>query len=153
ERSACLEIIHDELAGREDFAAMTARDHYQHDLVGWLEAADAMHDERIEHAPSRARLFNDAGNRLFRHARVMFERHLRHVVAIVDVAHHADKTGDRTYTRITGTQRSDLMTCVKVFSLNANRHSALRSRPINIHRILPSGHRRKESDFIAVVDR
>jgi hypothetical protein len=37
----------------------------------------------------------------------------------LDVADHADKTGDRTYTRITGTQRSDLMTCVEVFSLNA----------------------------------
>src|SRR5512139_1854949 len=74
ERSARLEIIHDELARREGLAPMRARHADEHDLVGGRERPDAMDDERVENVPARLRLVDDRGERLFRHPRIVLQR-------------------------------------------------------------------------------
>src|SRR5712692_695570 len=41
-RRAGLEVVHDEFAGGKGLAAVSAGDHYEHDLIGGLQLADAV---------------------------------------------------------------------------------------------------------------
>src|SRR6185369_1846191 len=67
ERCARLEVIHDELARGERFAAMRARDGDHHDLVRWREFADTVNHERVEDVPARLGSVDDAAQCLFGH--------------------------------------------------------------------------------------
>src|SRR5262249_58177992 len=64
ERSARLQIVHDELASGKRIAPVSAGDHHQHDLVQRLERSDPVDDQRVEHLPAPARLSADLLDRL-----------------------------------------------------------------------------------------
>src|SRR5437667_9719 len=102
ERSARLQVIHDEFARGERLAAVRAGHDDQHDLIGGLQLADAMDHERIVDAPSRLGLVDDPRERLLGHARIMFERERGYGRCVVDVADETDKRGDRAYARVAG---------------------------------------------------
>ena len=80
----------------------------EHDLVGGLQRADAMDDERVDDVPARLRLVDDRRERLLGHARVVLERHARDGGVVVDVAHGADERGDRADRAIAAAQRGEL---------------------------------------------
>src|SRR2546423_14470739 len=75
ERRARLEIVHDELAGRESFAAVRTGDDDQHDLIGGLELADAMDHQYVVQIPARRRFVANLRERFFRHAWIVLEGH------------------------------------------------------------------------------
>src|SRR5512135_319677 len=71
ERRARLQVVHDELAGREGVAAMRARHDDKHDLVCRLELAEAMDDGAVHHLPARLRLLDDLRDLALGHAGVV----------------------------------------------------------------------------------
>ncbi len=116
QNGACgLQVVHHELARRERLAAMRARDHDQHDLVGRLAASPTRWITSTSYeVPARPRLLDDAGQRLLGHARIVLERHRRDVGAFVQVAHDADEARDGADLRIAGAQARDLGADVEV---------------------------------------
>ena len=102
ERSARLQVIHNEFARGERLAAVRPGHDDQHDLIGGLQLADAMDHERIVDAPSRLGLVYDPRERLLGHDRIMFDRERGYGRCVVDVADETDKRGDRAYARVAG---------------------------------------------------
>src|SRR6478672_2743715 len=98
-----------------------------------------MYDAHIDDIPAAARLVDDVLQRLLSHARVMLERQLAYRIALVHIAHQAHERGERTDRTIPAHSRQ-LGTDVEVLLLDTNIH-------------LSSGHRRKERNFVAGMDR
>ena len=115
----------------------------EHDLVGGLERPDAMDDEGIGDVPARFRFVDDGGERLFRHARIVLERHARNGSVGIDVAHGADERGDRTDRAIAVAQRGELAAGVEIFSLDSHWHAHCK-RPDSTAR-----DRRKQRNLVA----
>ena len=105
---------------------MSARHNDQHDLVGRLERADAMDHQHIVDIPTHPRLADNFLQRLFGHARIVFERHLGDVRPFVQVAYHADETCNGTDLRIAVTHGRHFRSGIEIPGLYAHRHVSLR---------------------------
>src|SRR5439155_25977130 len=117
ERRAGLEVVHDEFAGREGLAAMGAGDHYEHDLIGGFQLADAVNHEHFHHVPAGFRFGDDLFERLLGHAGIVLQRHLHHHITVVDVTAQADKARHCTGLGVVEPERGDLCACVAVLGM------------------------------------
>src|SRR5262249_32499815 len=114
ERSARLQVIHQEFAGSEGVAAVRARHDDEHDRVRGLELAVAMDHRAIDDLPAAARFFDDLGERFLGHAGIVLERHC-------DIPDLADKTGDRSDALVPG-NALHFQADIEFFPLNGNLH-------------------------------
>jgi len=76
QRCACLKVIHDEFARRKGITAMGPGNRHQDDLIRGMQRTDPVDHQGIVNVPAPRRLFHDGGERLFRHARIVIQRHL-----------------------------------------------------------------------------
>src|SRR4030095_16657901 len=114
ERRARLEIVHDELAGCERIAAVRARHDYEDDLVGGLEKAHPVYDERVVNAPAAFGLPHYLLDGPLRHSRIVLEAHFCHRISFIDVAHDADEARHRADLGVPAAQRGDLGAHVEI---------------------------------------
>jgi hypothetical protein len=85
--------------------AMRADSRDQHNGIRRPQDAHAMDDQAVLNGEARHRLGRDRFKRLLRHAGVVVQFHRRHGRAIVEVAHLADKDGQRSDVGAAGAQR------------------------------------------------
>src|SRR5262245_6318966 len=101
---------------------MRTDDDDQHDLIERPQLANPMDDGDVDDVPAALGLVDDCGERLFRHAGIVFERHLHDGVVVVEIAHNADEARHRADFGVTGAQAGNLGTDIEVFGLHAHRH-------------------------------
>ena len=107
---------------------MPARHHHQHNLVGRLEQADAVDHQCIDNIPASPGLTDDFLDRLFGHAGIVLQHHLRDGLALVHVAHHAHKTRDRPDLGVAATQRRNFRADIEILDLYSDCHFQLRDK-------------------------
>ena len=87
-----------------------------------------MHHQHIENLPARLRLLNDFSDGLFGHAGIVLERHAGNCTAVVHVAYHPDKSGDRANLRVILPQQRDFAPGIEILRLYTNPHLSPQSR-------------------------
>ena len=73
---------------------MGRRNQAEHDLVAYGEIAHAVNDDDVLEMKALAGLLHDFPERLFGHAGIVLERHLRNGRAVVPVSHDAHEGND-----------------------------------------------------------
>ena len=81
-----------------------------------------MYDQSVVDVPASFRLPDDLFDRLFRHARIVLERHLRDGVALVNVPHDTDEARHPPDLGIAAAQRRDLRAHVEIGGLYPDGH-------------------------------
>src|SRR5262245_55833027 len=122
ERSAGLEIVHQELGGRKGILAMRCGRHHQPDVLAWRDPPIAMDHGDAQEGPAALGRLDVARDLGLRHAGIVLERERRDRLAVLVAAADAGEGDDRANVIAPARERGGLGGGVERLLLQADRH-------------------------------